>query len=167
MTREVRAVTVADLFCGAGGTATGAALACRRLGLPLRLVAVNHWPVAVATHAAAHPEAAHFCQDLALLQPREAVPGGRLDLLMASPACTFHSRARGGRPMADQQRQDPWHLLPWLTELQVRRLLVENVPEFVRWGPVSAATSRPEKSRGGAYFLAWLRAIRDLGWQME
>ena len=35
----------ADLFCGAGGTSTGAEEAAHELGAELELVAVNHWSV--------------------------------------------------------------------------------------------------------------------------
>lgn len=79
------------------------------------LTCVNHWPVAIETHQLNHPEARHYCQDIAALRPTDAVPEGYLDLLMASPTCTHHSRARGGKPTSDQQRQDPWHVITWLT----------------------------------------------------
>ena len=44
------AYLVADLFCGAGGTSTGATKAVEESGREIDLVAVNHWPVAVETH---------------------------------------------------------------------------------------------------------------------
>ncbi|KAA0571108.1 DNA cytosine methyltransferase [Azospirillum sp. Sh1] len=164
---SVRTVLAADLFCGGGGTSTGLKQAIARKGMNLQLVAVNHWSVAVDTHSTNHPDAVHYCQDLATLRPLVAVPGGRLDLMVASPTCTYHSRARGGRPTSDQQRQDPWHLLTWLTELRVARILVENVPEFVKWGPVDPATGRPIKEREGEYFRAWVRALEAIGFVVE
>lgn len=165
--RNTKTYAVADLFAGAGGSSTGARRAIEARGDRLSLVCVNHWDVAVATHAANHPDARHYCQDIATLRPQAAVPDGRLDLLMASPTCTHHSRARGGRPTSDQQRQDPWHVVSWLTELRVRALLVENVPEFVSWGPCSARTNRPLKSRQGEYFQAWTNVLRSLGYEVE
>jgi DNA (cytosine-5)-methyltransferase 1 len=95
------------------------------------------------------------------------VPEGYLDLLMASPTCTHHSRARGGKPTSDQQRADPWHVITWLTELRVKRMLIENVPEFVDWGPVDRRTGKPVKSRKGEYFRAWWQAIEALGGRGE
>ena len=126
-----RVALVADLFCGAGGSSTGARLARASLGFQMKLVAVNHWNVAIETHSRNHPEARHYCQDVNAVKPAELVPEGKLDLLMASPTCTYHSRARGGKPINDQGRMDPWAIVHWCTELRVRRLLVENVPEFV------------------------------------
>jgi len=99
-----RRIQAADLFCGAGGTSTGLAMAARILGVDVTLVAVNHWPVAIATHQANHPDHLHKCANLAQVDPCELVPGGYLDALFASPECTHHSIARGGKPRSDQSR---------------------------------------------------------------
>lgn len=163
----MKKIKIADLFCGAGGSSTGAKQAIESLGRRMDLVCVNHWDRAIETHKRMHPEAQHYCQDVASARPIECVPGGQLDLLMASPTCTYHSRARGGRPTSDQQRMDPWHVVTWLTELNVARLLIENVPEFVDWGPVDPKTGKPIKSKKGLYFQQWLTALRGLGYQVE
>jgi DNA (cytosine-5)-methyltransferase 1 len=163
----LRTLLVADLFCGAGGSSEGARRKLAELGYVMKLLCVNHWDVAIATHAKMHPEATHYCQDINTVRPRAAVPGGTLDLLMASPTCTYHSRARGGRPTSDQQRMDPWHVVTWLTELKVARLLVENVPEFRDWGAIDETTGKPIKARRGEYFHAWVDTIRRLGFQVE
>lgn len=162
-----RKMLVADLLCGAGGSSTGCARALRELGLEMELVCVNHWPVAIETHSKNHPEARHYCQDIATGRPHILVPEGYLDLLMASPTCTHHSVARGGKPTSDQQRSDPWHIVTWLTELRVKRLIIENVWEFCGWGPVDPRTGKPIKSRKGEYFRAWIETIRRLGFEPE
>lgn len=194
-----RALQVADLFCGAGGSSTGAARALAARGLRMDLVAVNHWPVAIATHEKNHPTAKHFGDDIFKREPQAVVPGGRLDLLMASPTCTFHSRARGGKPISWDQRygrMTPTQVVRWLRELDVATLLVENVPEFVEWGPVhpgprmekdgktvrvpappvrnrdclAAGRCEPGKAcprRRGIYFRAWVAQIRRLGYALE
>lgn len=101
-------VTVADLFCGAGGTSSGAQRAIRDLGCEMDLVAVNHWPVAVDTHQRNHPQARHYVQDLENADPEELVPDRQLDILLASPECRYYSRARGGKPVGKQGRMAPW-----------------------------------------------------------
>lgn len=154
---------VADLLCGAGGSSTGAAHAFAELGLDMELVCVNHWPTAIETHQRNHPNARHYVQDIATVRPHLLVPEGYLDLLMASPTCTHHSVARGGKPTSDQQRSDPWHILTWFTELRVKRAIIENVWEFTSWGPVDPKTGKPIQSRKGEYFNAWVAAIRALG----
>lgn len=166
---KVRPRIVADLFCGAGGMSNGAQRAFRDLGLPMSLVGVNHWDVAIETNKRNHPaHAARIkCADLETALPLDHVPEGRLDLLMAAPSCVFHSRARGGRPVHDQQRMDPWHVVRWCTELRVARILIENVPEFVDWGPCSLVTGRPIKSRRGEYFRAWVAALQAVGFRID
>jgi|GEM_PF-290785 len=154
---------VADLLCGAGGSSTGCQRAMRELGLEMELVCLNHWPTAIETHQLNHPEARHYVQDISTVRPHLIVPEGYLDLLMASPTCTHHSVARGGKPTSDQQRSDPWHIITWLTELRVKRIIIENVWEYIGWGPVNAQTGKPVKSRKGEYFHAWIRTIQGLG----
>lgn len=162
-----RKFLVADLLCGAGGSSTGCAQALTELGLEMDLACVNHWGVAIETHKQNHPEARHYVQDIATCRPHLIVPEGYLDLLMASPTCTHHSVARGGKPTSDQQRSDPWHIITWLTELRVKRVIIENVWEFIEWGPVDPRTGRPIKSRKGEYFRAWIDTIRRLGFDPE
>lgn len=158
---------VADLLCGAGGSSTGAQRALKELGLEMELVCLNHWPTAIETHQRNHPEARHYVQDISTVRPHIVVPEGYLDLLMASPTCTHHSVARGGKPTSDQQRSDPWHIITWLTELRVKRMIIENVWEFCGWGPVNPKTGRPIKERKGEYFHAWIETIRRLGFEPE
>lgn len=162
-----RKILVADLLCGAGGSSTGCQRALAELGLEMELVCVNHWPVAIETHRRNHPEARHYVQDISTVRPHLIVPEGYLDLLMASPTCTHHSVARGGKPTSDQQRFDPWHIITWLTELRVKRIIIENVWEFIGWGPVDHRTGKPIKSRKGEYFHAWIETLRRLGFDPE
>jgi DNA (cytosine-5)-methyltransferase 1 len=162
-----RKILVADLLCGAGGSSTGCERALRERGLEMELVCVNHWPTAIETHQINHPQARHYVQDIATVRPHLIVPEGYLDLLMASPTCTHHSVARGGKPTSDQQRSDPWHVITWLTELRVKRLIIENVWEFTGWGPVDPQTGKPIKERKGDYFNAWIDTLRRLGFEPE
>lgn len=162
-----RRMSAADLMCGAGGTSLAIRNALDELGHDVDLAVVNHWETAIATHSIHFPQARHYCQDIATLRPEEAVPGGHLDLLCASPVCTHHSRARGGKPTSDQQRADPWHVITWLTRLEVDRLFIENVPEFRDWGPVDPATGKPIKARKGEYFKQWIATIRGLGFDVD
>lgn len=165
---ERRTIEVADLFAGGGGFSLGCVLAAEELGLSASLIGVNHWARAVET-LAANLSGTFHCQDLTskATSPIVLVPAGRLDLLMASPTCCHHSRARGGRPTNDQSRNDPWSILDWLTQLRVERLVVENVPELLSWGPVDPATGKPVEARKGHFFQAWVRALRALGYRVE
>ena len=165
-TKETPHYLVADLFCGAGGTSTGAYRAIEESGGSMELVCVNHWQTAVETHQANHPMASHYVADLERADPETLVPEGKLDLLMASPECRFHSRARGGKPIHDQGRMAPWTVINWLTSLDARCVLVENVPEFTNWGPWDE-NGKAIKSKRGEYFQAWFMAFINLGYQVQ
>lgn len=90
-----------DLFAGAGGFSTDAQMAGCNV-----IWAANHWREAVDTHASNHPHAAHKCQDL---QQADWTQVPTHDLLLASPACQGHSRARGKeRPHHDALRSTAW-----------------------------------------------------------
>ena len=163
---EANTYLVADLFCGAGGSSTGAQKAIEEIGGTMELVAVNHWNTAIATHSANHPTARHLVEDVSMVDPEAVVEEGRLDILMASPECKYHSRARGGKPIHDQGRMNPWAVHNWLTKLDVTCVLVENVPEFVDWGPLGP-DGRPIKSKKGEYFQPWFLTFLGLGYTAE
>ncbi len=133
-----------DLFAGAGGTTTGATWAGVRV-----LAAVNHWPRAVETHAAAHPGTAHHCEDAAILDPT-TLPAH--DLLLASPSCTGHTRARGReQPHHDAARATAWCVIRVAEAQRPRAVIVENVPEMLHW----------------TLYRAWRMALTDLGYRIS
>ncbi len=157
---------MADLFCGAGGTSTGALDALQMLGYRSHLTAINHWDVAVATHTANHPDARHLCASLDALNPRDLFSDGELDLLWGSPECTHHSIARGGKPVNDQSRATAWCLVRWAEALRPAVILVENVPEFKGWGGIDG-NGKPLKSQHGKTFRAWVMALESLGYRVD
>lgn len=58
-----------DLFCGAGGTSTGVEKAYYNDKQCAKVIAcVNHDKNAIASHAANHPEALHFTEDIRTLE---------------------------------------------------------------------------------------------------
>lgn len=138
-------LNIFDAFCGAGGSSEGLRLALGELGMRYTLGALNHWDVAIATHEANHPDAAHFKRDIYKTPLRDLVPSGRLDLLIASPTCVYFSRSRGGKPISWDQRwgrMTPTQVVRFVKEIDVRRILIENVPEFEDWGPVHRGEKR-------------------------
>jgi DNA (cytosine-5)-methyltransferase 1 len=133
-----------DLFAGAGGFTTGAEMA----GVEV-VWAANHWPEAVAIHASNHARTEHACQDLHQTDWR-TVPAH--DLLMASPACQGHSRARGKeKPHHDALRSTAWAVVSAAEYHKPPFVIVENVPEFAKW----------------ALFPAWCSAMHALGYALS
>ena len=157
--------------------------AAKELNLGLRVLAINHWQIAIDTHSSNHPDIDHLCEELDAVSPRKAVPSGKLDLLMAAPECIFHSVARGGRPVKDQSRSSAWMILRWCEALIIKDVLIENVPEFKRWGPlirkhvvrrdkktgkmIGSYEYYPDPKRKGETYQAFLAALRSLGYRVE
>lgn len=110
--------------------------------------AANHWPAAVQVHANNHPDTLHVCQDL---QQADWTQVPAHDLLLASPACQGHSRARGKeRAHHDAQRATAWAVVSAAEFHQPSAFVVENVPEFARW----------------QLYPAWCAAMNALGYAL-
>jgi DNA (cytosine-5)-methyltransferase 1 len=165
-----REIVAVDLFCGAGGFSEGLHQACQELGYDLREAAVNHWQQAIETHEANHPDADQYHSKVEQLHPPEVIekltgddqPG--VDLLVGGPECTHFSRARGGKPVSEQKRMSPWHILDWLEKLNVESFVIENVPEIQDWGPVD---EDGQPVRDGSIFDAWVNALNQLGYAVD
>jgi DNA (cytosine-5)-methyltransferase 1 len=150
-----------DLFCGAGGTTEGA-----RQSESVQVdLAINHWRPAISSHSANHPDVRHICASIDHVDPRDFT-GMKLDVLVASPECIFHSNARGGAPIDDQRRATAWCVPRWAEALNPKWIVVENVREFVDWGPIGA-DRKPLKSKKGEIFQAWAQSLRALNYHVE
>lgn len=154
------------MFCGGGGESTGIAQAAKQYHFDIKLSAINHWKRAIETHAANYPFADHYEEPVQNLDPTKVVPGGKLDLLWASPECTHHSNARGGRPRSDQSRATAWEICKWAQELFIGRIIIENVPEFTSWGPLDE-NGKPIPEKKGTVFCSFIRALESLGYTVE
>lgn len=157
-------IVAVDLFCGAGGFSTGLAETCEQLDRKATLYAINHWDRAIETHEANHPWATQFHAKVEELHPPNVIDEDEVDLLVAGPECTHFSNARGGRPVSEQQRASPWHVVDWLEKLDVRNFLVENVTELESWGPVD---DEGQPTRNGDVFEAWINALHAIGYSVD
>lgn len=161
-----RKIVTVDLFCGAGGASSGIHQAAEELGYDIKNYVVNHWDVAIETHSQNHPSDTHRCAPVESIIPSEYVAGGVVDVLWASPSCTHHSRAKGGKPRDNQLRAQPNLVLDWLDMLHVRRLIVENVPEFRDWGPLGRDGKQIQRQKGKC-FEAWLAGLTARNYRFE
>jgi DNA (cytosine-5)-methyltransferase 1 len=153
---------IVDLFAGGGGASEAILAATGRHPD----IAINHDPEAVALHKANHPTTRHICSDIAEADPIAVCAGRRVGLLWASPDCTHHSKARGGKPAEKKIRSLAWHVVKWAAKVRPRVIALENVEEFQDWGPLDAA-GHPVKARKGETFKVWCGQLRGLGYAVE
>lgn len=150
------ALSLTDMFCGAGGSSTGAQFIP---GMTVK-TAMNHWARAIETHNANHPETEHVCADIQVTDPRYIATS---DILWASPECTNHSVAKGRKRIttqpdlfgdsiadeaAERSRATMWDV-PRFAEVHKYKLIItENVVDAAKW----------------IMFDAWLSAMTALGY---
>ncbi|MFZ3481756.1 DNA cytosine methyltransferase [Sphingomonas sp. 3-13AW] len=151
-----------DLFAGGGGASVGIEKA---LGRPVSL-ALNHNPYAVALHAVNHPKTRHICQDIETADPIKATRGRPVFLLWASPSCTQFSRGRHALPAERQLREMGWRVLDWVRATRPVVVCMENVVEYLKWGPLNA-DGYPIREREGETWNAFVQAFRDLGYSID
>jgi len=153
---------IVDLFAGGGGASAGIAAALGRHPD----IAVNHDATAIAVHAANHPGTHHECASVWHVEPRAACAGRPVGLLWASPDCRHFSRAAGGRPRLKSVRSLPGVVLTWANRVRPRVIVVENVREFLGWGPL-LDDGTPCPDRIGRSFNVWVGRLRGLGYRVQ
>lgn len=159
---DVHDEIIIDNFAGGGGASTGIEFAIgRRID-----VAINHDPEAVSMHTANHPETEHHCESVWEIDPRAVKPGRRIGLLWLSPDCKHFSKAKGGKPVEKKIRGLAWVALRWVALRKPRVLMLENVEEFITWGPLGQ-DGRPCPKNKGREFNAFRNALQRHGYQVE
>lgn len=159
MTHEL----IVDSFAGGGGASHGILMATGRHPD----VAINHDMEAIAMHAMNHPTTHHYAESVWQVDPVKATKGQPVGLMWASPDCTHHSRAKGGKPVSNKRRGLAWAVIRWADAVRPRVICLENVSEWQEWGPIRRDTQRPCPERKGQTFRAWVRKLEKLGYAVE
>lgn len=166
MSRKNSYLTVSDQFCGAGGSSQGVRRFAQRRGLGNGLqvkLALNHWKLAIETHAHNFPDTIHDCTDIQACDPRY-YPS--TDILVTSPECTNHSVAKGRKqvkaqldafdrgeqdPAAERSRATMWDVVRFAEHHQYRVVITENVVDARAW----------------VLWDAWIMAMHNLGYRHQ
>lgn len=155
---------VIDLFCGAGGTTTGFEMTN---GLAKVIACVNHDAVAIESHWINHPGVKHFEEDIRTLDlnPLRKVLDNAMAMfpnayviLWASLECTNFSKAKGGLPRDADSRILAEHLYRYIDTLNPDYIMIENVVEFMAWGPLDE-NGKPISMSKGCDFVKWKKHI--------
>lgn len=165
-----------DLFCGAGGTSTGVENARYADEQCAKVIAcVNHDANAIASHAANHPDALHFTEDIRTLELSPLVAHvermkkiypDALIVLWASLECTNFSKAKGGQPRDADSRTLAEHLFRYIEAIDPDYIQIENVEEFMSWGDMDENGKPISKDKGRCY-EKWKRNVRKYGYDFD
>lgn len=153
---------VVDNFAGGGGASTGIEEA---LGRPID-VAINHDPKAIAMHKINHPNTEHYCEDVWEVDPRSVANGRPVGLVWLSPDCKHFSKAKGGKPVEKSIRGLAWVAIRWAATVKPRIIILENVEEFVTWGPLTPE-GKPCPVNRGRTFNSFINAFKRNGYRVE
>lgn len=165
-----------DLFAGAGGVTTGIEEATVNGSKVCKVIAaVNHDPLAIASHAANHPETRHFIEDIKTLdvsklvaianEYRRKYPDALL-VLWGSLECTNFSKAKGGMPRDADSRTLANHLFRYIEVLSPDFIQIENVEEFMSWGPLDE-NGKPVSRLEGRDYLKWVESVKRYGYDFD
>lgn len=164
---------VIDSFCGAGGVTEGFHRAeMNGVKIAKVVIGINHDKMAIESHKANHPDTHHFVEDFTTLDPRKLIaiidearvlyPNAKV-LFWASAECTHHSKAKGGLPRDADSRSLPEHIERYVKVLNVDIIGVENVREFMDWGPLND-NGKPIKFLKKTYFNWWKYSLQRHGY---
>ena len=123
---------IVDNFAGGGGASTGMELAA---GKPVA-IAINHDPDAILMHKTNHPYTEHLQANVWDVDPEKVCRGRPVGLAWFSPDCKHFSKAKGAALVNRNIRGLAWIVLRWAGTVRPRVIILENVEEFVTWGPV-------------------------------
>lgn len=178
-----------DGFCGGGGWSTGFEFA---VGKPVD-IGINHDKSAIDMHRKNHPYTKHYNESIYEVDPYKAVAGRPVGWAHFSPDCTHFSVAKGGKPVKKSIRGLAWVITKWAGTVKPRIISMENVKEFMTWGPLVAKRGEngrvikldgteaikgekvplqeqqliPDKKRAGKTFKRFIQVMQDLGYVAE
>lgn len=156
--------TAIDMFCGAGGVTTGMEKArFKRTKILNTVAAINHDPLAIKTHSINHKNVQHYTDDITT-QDVSVLP--ECNILWASIECTNFSNAKGGKPRDPDSRALAEHIPRYINHCNPDYVIIENVREFLSWGPLDKKGKPISRLKGKSY-LKWVKSIKKLGYDYD
>mgnify|MGYP005756211669 FL=1 len=153
---------IIDCFAGGGGASVGIEMA---LGRPVD-IAIDHDPNAILMYKTNHPDTLHLTEDIFRVDLKKYVKDRHVALMWASPDCTSHSKAKGGKPRERGLRILPWAVYKHARDILPDVILMENVEEIQQWGPLDAE-GHPIKERSGEDYQKFITAMKSLGYTFD
>jgi len=157
---------IIDNFAGGGGASTGIEAAIGRAVD----IAINHDAGAIAMHEVNHPHTKHYCESVWDIDPLKVCAGRPVGLAWFSPDCKHFSKAKGGKPVEKKIRGLAWVVMRWAATVRPRVIMLENVEEFVSWGPLRQdddGKCYPCPKNKGRTFNSFVNALRRHGYEVD
>lgn len=136
------------------------------------IACINHDAKAIASHAANHPDALHFTEDIRTLELsplkihakkyQKLYPDAHL-VLWASLECTNFSKAKGGQPRDADSRTLAEHLFRYIEAINPDYVQIENVAEFMSWGDMDE-NGKPISMDKGRLYRKWVNNVKRYGY---
>src|SRR5690606_11891113 len=117
-------------------------------------------------HEVNHPSTVHLDSNIWDVSPLEVTKGRPVGLFWASPDCKHFSKAKGGKPLDRNIRDLAWVVVRWAEEARPEVIILENVEEFVTWGPLYE-DGRPIVELRGHTFEEWTRRLKKAGYKVQ
>ncbi len=162
-----------DLFCGAGGTSTGIHFTGENNFVA---ACVNHDLNAIKSHEKNHPNTIHFVEDIRDFKVVEKLAYLVKKLRLIFPNCTINlwgslectnfSKAKGGQPRDADSRTLAEHMFMYLKALKPSYFWVENVREFMSWGPLNE-NGKPISRTEGKDYIKWIKKVKSFGYKYD
>lgn len=160
---------IIDCFAGGGGASVGIEMA---LGRPVDY-AINHDPFAIKMHLRNHPDTYHYTEDIMQVSlKRKLKRDDTVKFMWASPDCTQHSRAKGGKPVEKGLRILPYGVRRLCVQIfnitgkLPEVIIMENVAEIQEWGPLDE-NNKPIKERKGEEYNKFINSMKALGYEFD
>lgn len=173
--------TLGDGFCGMGGVSDGFA---RNENIE-PVFGINHSPKAIKCYKENNPGVKCYEEDWETMDEKK-LPR-QLNFFWMSAECTHHSVASGGNSRDPKSRSLADHLERYVIWCNPDYIFVENVREFLSWGPVEEKIDtngnvvmkynkefkcmmpvlRPIKHLKKIFYNRWVKSICDLGYTYE
>lgn len=171
-----RKIYFIDLFCGAGGVTTGIHEAIINGDQAAKVIAcVNHDELAIKSHLQNHPDVLHYVEDIRTLDISEIVnlvtelrlkDPDCIIALWASLECTNFSKAKGGLPRDADSRTLAEHLFRYIESINPDYIWIENVEEFMSWGPLDDK-GKPISKKNGTDYMRWVNTVKSHGYDFD
>ena len=118
-----------DLFHGAGGSSIGAQMAGAEI-----VAGIDCWQVAFDSYRRNFPEVQLVNKDIRKVSIKKFHKAiGDIDLIVASPECTSHSCAKGGRERCEESKRTAFEVTRFAREFRPKWIIIENVIQMKSW----------------------------------